>query len=77
MGMFSSVTKTWSLQPCTHCREIEVAGQWWTLRDYFGVNGYLCPDCMRMVSHTCYAMPVHPEQYQAVLVAIRLKQAND
>jgi hypothetical protein len=77
MGMFSSVTHTWSKQPCTHCGEVEVAGQWWSLRDYYGVSGYFCPDCMEMVSHTSYEMPIHPAQYQAVLVAQRLRQANN
>jgi hypothetical protein len=76
MGMWSYVTKSYNPAPCTHCGKLEVPGQWWVLRGYFGISGYFCPACYDLVSHDCYRKPKHPEQYKAIRVAQTIERAT-
>lgn len=76
MGMWSYVTEKYRPDPCTCCGAVEVEGQWWSLRGYFGVNGYFCPNCMDKVHHDPYGNPFNPEQYKAVLVQQTLERTK-
>jgi hypothetical protein len=58
--------------PCTGCdtdKETR-SGQWWFLRDYFGVSGQFCPDCYDKISHDSYGRPEHPEEYTLMLLKL-------
>lgn len=60
--------KEYGPEPCTNCDQVVVEGQWWSLRNYFGINGYFCPHCMDKVQHDPYKRPVNPEAYNEVRV---------
>lgn len=68
MGMWSSATKEYGSEPCTNCGEVKVEGQWWHLRNYFGIAGYFCPTCYIMVSHDSYKTPTDPKGYNSVRI---------
>lgn len=68
MGMYSDASKSYSEQPCTNCGKVHVKGQWWNLSNYFGINGYFCPDCYDLVSHNPLKKPNNPKDYKAIAV---------
>lgn len=74
--MFSQASKTFSQQPCSCCREIEVLGQWWNLSGYFAVSGYFCPTCFGKVAHDSNRNPINPKQYNTVRGEMALRQSN-
>lgn len=76
MGMFSGVTKTYSVQPCTNCGDVEVPGQWWHMSNYFGIHGYFCPKCSELISHDPYKKPNHPNEFKAIAVAQQIQRAT-
>jgi hypothetical protein len=76
MGMWSQVTNRYSPQPCTNCGKVHVGGQWWNLRNSFGINGYFCPDCYDLVSHNGNREPERPEQYRAIRVKQEIERAT-
>jgi hypothetical protein len=34
-------------------------GQWWSLRNYYGISGEFCPGCFDKISHDSYGRPNH------------------
>jgi hypothetical protein len=58
--------------PCTSCDTDKetCGGQWWFLRDYFGIRGQFCPDCYDKISHNSYGQPEHPEEYTLMLLKL-------
>jgi hypothetical protein len=54
---------------CTNCGvgRSQRQGQWWGLGNYYGINGYFCPDCYEKASHNAYGKPNHPKAYQQML----------
>ena len=53
---------------CTVCRKKRegVLPQWWSLVNYYGVNGIYCPVCFEKVRHKD-GKPVHPIAYRNAL----------
>lgn len=76
MGMWSAILKKYDPQPCSCCDNVKVEGQWWSLREYFGITGYFCPNCMDKVQHDPRKNPINPDQYRAVLVQQQLEQTS-
>jgi len=64
--------KTHHARSCTNCGTDSNKGQWWGLRNYFGISGYFCPKCYDKVSHDSYNKPNHPGEYLLIL----LKQSS-
>ena len=54
---------------CTNCgaEGKNKKGQWWTLSNYHGLSGHLCPDCYADVAHDSFGRPVRPERFKAIV----------
>ncbi len=62
---------------CTNCgaEGKNKKGQWWTLSNYHGLSGHLCPDCYAGVAHDSTGQPNNPERFQEILNAYIHKRA--
>ena len=54
--------------PCRCCGKENDNGQYWSLRNYYGLSGRFCSECYSKVSHDSYGNPKHPEQYTMILI---------
>lgn len=61
---------------CRACdtTKLDQIGQWWHLKDYFGLSGTFCPDCYDKVSHDSYRKPNRPNDY--LLLLLKLSEAK-
>lgn len=66
---------------CSHCGkedndEKAISPSWWHLWEYHRLSGYFCPECFKAVEHK-QGKPINPEKYNAVVVAMQLRKANE
>ena len=46
------------------------AGNIWTLNGYYGLTGYFCKDCYKLVAHDAYGNPIDPDGYAYAVGAL-------
>lgn len=52
---------------CSNCGK-DAQGRGWSLRGYYGINGYFCSPCYDKVSHNSYGEPENPGEYIMILL---------
>ena len=55
-------------EQCVNCGRIEDRGQFWTLKNYFGLSGTYCADCYKLVSHDGWGRPKNQTEYLMILL---------
>lgn len=60
------------MKTCNPCKTTNQKGQWWSLRNYYGLNGWFCERCFALVEHRSswedpIGHPVNPKGYASVL----------
>lgn len=62
---------------CTECDAKWIPGSlptWWSLNNYFGINGFFCSKCFDLVQHDAYKQPVNPGAYCLILLKQGVKK---
>ncbi len=54
------------MKKCLACDSTK--GQFWYLKNYFGISGSLCSPCYDKVSHDSYGKPNRPGDYLLMLM---------
>jgi hypothetical protein len=53
-----------------------IKSQWWHLRDYYGVSGWVCRTCFNKVRHV-NDKPVHPVVYRNIMKKLKGNLTSD
>lgn len=64
------------LKTCRHCGTTDQRGQWWSLKNYYGLSGWFCFRCNDLVEHRSFhndpiGQPVNPSGYAQVIEKYR------